>query len=131
MAKQVFSVLYIIRGLPGSGKSTLGEQLCPGRSFQDDDYWTGPDGVYRYDPETTEQANRHCYNQVRTAMTDPSQQPVAVCCPFVRKSDYASYLQLCKELGWQAFVVVCLNEYGDVHDVQPSSRARMIERWEH
>jgi ABC-type proline/glycine betaine transport system ATPase subunit len=48
-------ILFIIRGLPGSGKSTLGRSIR-GLSggvpdcLSADDYFVGADGVYRFSP---------------------------------------------------------------------------------
>ena len=40
--------LFLVRGLPGVGKSTLGRSL--GRTFAADDYFTRADGTWRITP---------------------------------------------------------------------------------
>lgn len=55
--------LYLIRGLPGSGKSTFAWQLFKNRvvqrMYEADDYFTDA-GVYQFDPTKLEQAHQQC-----------------------------------------------------------------------
>ena len=47
--------LYIIRGLPGRGKTTLARQLSDA-VYSEDDYWTDKDGSYHFNPDTRTEA---------------------------------------------------------------------------
>lgn len=55
--------LIIMRGWPGSGKSTRAQQLADrhnGQIFSTDDYFIDKDGVYKFDPEKIVEA--HLWN---------------------------------------------------------------------
>ena len=47
--------LYLLRGLPGSGKSTLSTQLG-GSHFETDKYFVGENGEYNFDPSKLKEA---------------------------------------------------------------------------
>jgi uridine kinase len=55
--------LYLIRGVPGSGKSTFAWKLLRGRLvdrvFEADEYFV-QNGVYQFDPTLLEQAHQQC-----------------------------------------------------------------------
>jgi predicted kinase len=55
--------LFLIRGSPGSGKSTFAWQLLRGRLvdriFEADEYFV-QNGVYQFDPALLEQAHQQC-----------------------------------------------------------------------
>lgn len=54
--------VIIMRGIPGSGKSTWAKTHHPGAVFcSADDYFTGPsDGMYRFDPTLLSEAHDQC-----------------------------------------------------------------------
>jgi len=54
--------LIIMQGVPGSGKSTLAGKLG-GAVFSTDDFFTAPDGDYRFNPKQIAEA--HHWNQAR------------------------------------------------------------------
>ena len=64
--------LVIMRGLPGSGKSTTVKRLIENQpSFvvcSADHFFTGSDGVYRFDPTLLREAHAQCLNAAVTAM---------------------------------------------------------------
>ena len=63
--------LYIIRGLPGSGKSTLGVKLCgEGNTFAADDYFEDDTGVYNFDPTRLKDAHAWCQWAVGFALNN-------------------------------------------------------------
>lgn len=59
---------YVMRGLPGSGKSTMAKNILAnsldGRIFSTDDYFMLPNGQYQFDP--IKLAAAHAWNLDRT-----------------------------------------------------------------
>ena len=61
--------LYLVRGLPGSGKSSLARQLAPGQVYSADDlFYELGDGTYAFDPTKLKAAHALCEKRVAQAM---------------------------------------------------------------
>ena len=57
--------LYLLRGIPGAGKSTLAKQL--GDSHFETDGFFMVDGEYKFDPTKLRKAHEWCQSQVELA----------------------------------------------------------------
>ena len=56
-------ILYIVRGVPGSGKSTYAKSLMAGKmsaSHWETDMWFMDDKVYKFDPTKLADYHREC-----------------------------------------------------------------------
>ncbi|XP_019507890.1 PREDICTED: NEDD4-binding protein 2-like 1 isoform X1 [Hipposideros armiger] len=64
--------LYLLRGLPGSGKTTLARQLQHdfprARIFSTDDFFFREDGAYEFNPDFLEEAHEWNQKRARKAM---------------------------------------------------------------
>ena len=60
-------VLYIVRGLSGSGKTTIAHNLTH-NVFSADDYFTTHAGDYNFDPSKLGDAHADCKSNVESAM---------------------------------------------------------------
>lgn len=70
-------VMVIMRGFPGSGKSTAARMICEqhgGAVFSTDDFWM-QEGAYKYDPALIREAHK------------TTQQRVAAACLLARKKE--------------------------------------------
>lgn len=121
--------LYIIRGLPGSGKSTLAKQLA-GQCFAEADmYFVDEDGEYYFDPTKLRMAHEWCQNEVRYLLK-VNAPVVAVSNTFTQKWEYEPYVKMAKAFGYEVFIIVCQNDFGNIHNVPEEAIARMRARWE-
>lgn len=133
--------LYIIRGLPGSGKSTLGETLATTyldyspvtggykvHSYASDDYFYH-DGVYKFDPDHLSDAHAQCFDRVNKAMTNNIEN-ICVCNTFSQRWEAEPYFKIAKHQDYSAVVIECQNKFGSVHAVPQQNINRMKERWE-
>lgn len=76
--------LVLIRGLPGSGKSTYARRFYSGYVHcEADHYFYDKDGVYRYNPDLIRQAHAACQKKAREALR--SGKSVVVSNTFVRQ----------------------------------------------
>lgn len=135
--------LYIIRGLPGSGKSTLGDRLATtdrdynshtksyGRtySFAADDWFTDSDGNYNFVPEQLSDAHEDCQARVMAAMMDEVSN-IAVCNTFTQFWEAEPYVKLCKHYGYTIVVLECQSQFGNIHDCPQEKVDEMAERWD-
>jgi len=97
------TTLYIIRGLPGTGKSTLGKTLSGGQAFAADDYFM-VDGEYRFDPSLLGEAHNQCARNVKNALTE-GRWTVAVCNTFSRRWEYEPYINMAKRVGARFYLI--------------------------
>ena len=65
----IMKTLIILRGCPGSGKSTFAKTLG-GAHFETDMYFVSDDGTYNFDPSKLRDAHNWCQNNVHTAMIE-------------------------------------------------------------
>lgn len=123
--------LYLVRGLPGSGKSTFAQKLATltgGKHFEAD-MFLYEDGVYTYDPSKLQEAHAQCLQSTIEALTDDG-DIVIVSNVFSEEWMLAPYLDYC-ELNKIEFTVVKMEQvHGSVHDV-PAEKMRILStRWQ-
>lgn len=124
--------LTIIRGLPGSGKSTLAQTLSAttgGTSFEADQFFIGPNGVYEFDRSKLKQAHADCL--LRTKMHLEVGGHAIVANTFTTAWELRPYLDLAKSMGITPQIIECQNNYGSVHNVPGKTYKDMRERFEH
>lgn len=125
------NILYIIRGLPGSGKSTLGTALTNGSGhvYSADDYFMDFDGNYNFDPSKLSAAHAGCKDGVRNAL-EKGYSPVAVANTFSQKWEADPYFVMAGENKYTVVVIECQSEFGSEHGVPAATVAAMAARWE-
>lgn len=130
--------LYIIRGLPGSGKSTLGELLADVRkgvlaSFAADDWFTNSStGEYTFKPEELPEAHDQCQENVAKAMVEGIEgiYNICVCNTFSQSWEVEPYVKLCKTHGYTPVIIECQSQFNNVHGCPPEKIEIMRNRWE-
>jgi predicted kinase len=64
--------LYLIRGLPGAGKTTLAKELAevihPSKHYEADEFFVNEDGVYEFDPSKLHDAHKCCQFVAETSL---------------------------------------------------------------
>jgi len=120
--------LYIVRGLPGSGKSSLAKKVTE-LVYSADDFFTNKKGEYNFNAKLLGKAHEWCWGKVRDAMFIGA-NAVAVANTFTQAWEAEKYYQIAEEYGYSVFVIECQNDFGNVHDVPQESIDAMRERWE-
>ena len=120
--------LYIVRGLPGSGKSSLAKKVTE-LVYSADDFFTNKKGEYNFNAKLLGKAHEWCWGKVRDAMFIGA-EAVAVANTFTQAWEAEKYYQIAEEYGYSVFVIECQNDFGNIHDVPQESIDAMKERWE-
>ena len=133
------SVMVIMRGLPGSGKSTVTETFrCQGFAVcsADDFFMVG--GEYRFDRARLKDAHDACFEKARRAVA--TGRPVVIDNTNIRRRDFARYIALAEEYGYRvteltvgrptdpAFAELCAKR--NVHRVPRNTILRMSREFE-
>lgn len=99
--------IYIIRGLQGSGKNTLGEHLVGHKNVvSNDDYFVDGYGRYRWDPQGIENAAQACRKAAIWLLREGHN--VAVCNTFAREWEFFPYYEVVKEMRTELEIPVSL-----------------------
>ena len=123
-------VLYIVRGLPSSGKSTFAKQLTS-NVFEADHYFYDNDGNYNFIPSEIKEAHKDCQDNVRSAMQS-SIPKIAVSNTFTQEWEMQVYFDLAKEYGYMVFCVIVEKRHNNKnnHNVPEDKIQMMKDRFE-
>lgn len=108
--------MYLIRGLPGSGKSTFAETLADAihaQHFEHDRYLFTPEGEYLWTEGRMAYAYRQCLRDTEEAMTNGLQ--VVVSNVFPTGKSMKNYRKLAEKYGYQITYTVVENRRGGVN----------------
>ena len=131
--------LTLVRGLPGSGKTTVATQCCitDGTQLTSADYFfEGTDGVYRFNPSKLPEAHATC--QAATRRVLERGKDVMVHNTFSQGWEATPYVEMARDLGAK-ISVIDLFDAGltddelfkrNVHGVPLETIKAMRSRWD-
>lgn len=122
-------MLILIRGLPGSGKTTFAKKHFPGYvRVEADDYFYNTYDEYEFDASKLAQAHKQCKIRVTAALLHGAD--VVVSNTFTTKKEIQPYLDMGKTLGRRVQVITLENDYGSVHNIPKKTFEKMKARFE-
>jgi predicted kinase len=127
--------LYLLRGLPGAGKSTLAKKLGDAH-FEADMYFTNENGQYIFNGADIKKAHEWCQNEVQLAMilnhTSGLNESIVVSNTFTQEWEMEPYYKLAETYGYRVFSLIVENRHGgeNLHNVPEDKIEAMRERFE-
>ena len=124
-------ILIIVRGIPGSGKSTFAKEIV--KMFPDDSvHWESDmffmhNGVYCWKPNKVNLAHRWCQQKVEKSFD--AVDMVVVSNTFTTESEMKSYLDFAKENGISVQIVRMENRFENEHGVPKATLEKMKARF--
>ncbi len=126
--------IILIRGLPGSGKSSLARLLSENGKypvFSIDDYFTDKEsGEYLFDHKTNHLAYAACEENTKKSMEAGSEK-IFIDNTFTLDWEMESYFLLASEFGYKLFVITVENRHGskNLHGVSTEQMEKMAEKY--
>ncbi len=120
-------VIHLVRGIPGSGKSTFAKTLNIPDHFEADMYFERS-GKYVFDMTKIRQAHQWCQAQAEDAMK--AGRPLVVSNTFVKKWEMVEYQKLAIKYGYKVITHVMKGNFTNIHGVPDDKLAQMKKNFE-
>ena len=132
-------ILYLIRGVPGSGKSTFAHTIWNDYAIcEADQYFVNKEtGEYKFNPDEIKIAHQWCKDEVENRMKDNQVNPqyypeIVVSNTFTQEGEMESYYKLAEKYGYRVFSLIVENRHGgkNTHGVPEEKLEIMKNRFE-
>jgi hypothetical protein len=113
--------LYIVRGLPGSGKSTFAKSIAKSWQIFEADQYFMTDGVYKFDVTKLKDAHNSCKRRVHKALhpglfSSLLYNTVVVSNTFTQDWEMRFYEIIGKKYGYRIHHVIIENRHNGVNE---------------
>lgn len=120
---------FILRGIPGSGKSTTAKILQQGLNgqFYEADQYFMVDGEYKFDRNKLGSAHQWCQTAVAAELA--AGWDCIVSNTFTTIKELRPYFKIGAKLGIKPSVLTCHGNYGSIHGVPDDALKAMRDRF--
>jgi len=137
MTVQYKGDLILLRGIPGSGKSTLGEIILQTTQQQKpdvlsaDNFFVDENGVYNFDSTKLKEAHNMCQQKCAERMRLEFSK-IVVANTFTQEWEMQPYFEMAKRYGYRIHTIIVENRHGskNVHNVPDDKLEQMKDRFE-
>jgi predicted kinase len=132
-------VLFLVRGLPGSGKSTFAEHIWNNYAVcEADKFFYDENGNYNFDGSKLKEAHAWCKNEVESRMIEHQNSKgvyypeIAVSNTFTQEWEMEDYFKLAEKYGYKVVSLIVENRHGgqNVHGVPEEKLEQMRNRFQ-
>lgn len=123
--------LILLRGLPGSGKSTFAKSL--GGFHLEADMFFIQDGEYKFDVSKLKQAHEWCKGRAENWMMEGMEgYPIVVSNTFTQEWEMDAYFELAEKYGYQTSCLIVENRHDskNIHGCPDDKIEQMRNRFE-
>ena len=122
--------LFLLRGLPGAGKSTLANSI--GGSHMEADKYFIDGGEYKFDASKLKEAHAWCQFIVEEEMNYLKEERITVSNTFTQEWEMQPYFDLAEKYGYRVYSLIVENRHGGVneHGVPEEKLVQMKNRFE-
>jgi predicted kinase len=130
--------LILLRGLPGSGKSTFANYMFSNNIFEADQYFYDEDEKYNFDASKLHLAHKYCQLRVEHAMEanlisgGMYFSEIVVSNTSTTEKELEPYLELAKKYDYQVVSLIVENRHGSksIHNVPEETLIKMKDRFD-
>ena len=131
-------ILFLVRGLPGSGKSTFAGHIWNDYAVcEADKFFYDENGNYNFDGSKLKEAHAWCKNEVEKRMIENQNNgqyypEIAVSNTFTQEWEMEDYLKLAEKYGYKVVSLIVENRHGgqNVHGVPEEKLEQMRNRFQ-
>jgi len=131
-------ILFLVRGLPGSGKTSFATHIWNEYAVcEADKFFYDKEGNYNFDPSKIKDAHAWCKNEVEVRMIDHQNNEqfypeIAVSNTFTQEWEMKDYFDLADKYGYKVVSLIVENRHGgkNVHGVPDDKLEIMKNRFE-
>jgi predicted kinase len=129
--------LILLRGLPGSGKSTFANVILqqpsnnPQEVLSADDFFVNNEGVYVFDSSKIKEAHNYCQFRCSERMRQGIAR-IVVANTFTQEWEMEEYYKMSERYNYRVHTVIMENRHGNenVHGVPDDKLQQMKNRFE-